>query len=790
MSTQVDGKAADQYSIGRGMKRKEDPRFIEGRGRYVDDISLPNMLHLALVHSPYPHARIKNIDSSAALKVPGVKAVITGKDLEAAKLAWIPTFHGLDKQMVLAVGKVLYQYQEVAGVVAESREAAHDGAELVDVDYEPLTVVADPFFAKEDKVILCDDREDKTNHIYHWEVGDASKTDAALAKSDVRIAERLWFQRCHPAPLEPCGIVADMNKATGRLTMYMTSQAPHAHRTVVSLVTGIPEDKIHIVSPDIGGGFGNKVPVYPGYVVATVASVILGIPVKWIETRTENLTTTGFARDYHMDVELGASKDGKLNALRISTTADHGAFDAAADPSKYPAGMFGICTGSYDFPAAFTNVDAYFTNKAPGGIAYRCSFRVTEASYAIERSMDILASKLQMDPAQLRLKNFVKKNQFPYQSPLGFVYDSGDYQTTFEKALKTIGYDQLRKEQAEKRKRGELMGIGISTFTEVVGAGPSKHFDIMGIKMFDSAEIRIHPTGSGIVRTGTKAQGQGHETTWAQIVGDELGLDPQNLIVEEGDTDTAPYGLGTYASRSTPVAGAALAMAARKVRAKAQKIAAHLLEVGEADIEWKDHKFQVKGAPSKSVTMAQVAFAAYTNPAPDSEPGLEATYYYDPPNMTFPFGSYLAVVDVDRETGDVKVRRFLAIDDCGNIVNPMIVEGQIHGGLTEGFAIAFMQEIAYDKDGNHLNTNFTEYLVPTAIETPRWETDKTVTPSPHHPIGAKGVGESPNVGSPAAFVNAVMDALAPLGVTHIDMPLTREKVWRAIRDASAAGAKA
>jgi aerobic carbon-monoxide dehydrogenase large subunit len=789
MSTTTDGKS-ERHALGKALKRTEDPRFIEGRGRYVDDFTLPNMLHLAIVHSPYPHALLKNIDSSAALKVPGVVAVITGKDLEAAKLAWIPTFHGYDKQMVLAVGKVLYQYQEVAGVVATSREAAHDAAELVNVDYEPLDVVADPFTAKTDKTILRDDRENKTNHIYHWEVGEKDKTEAALAKADVTVKDRLWFQRCHPAPLEPCGIVADMNKATGRLTLYMTSQAPHAHRTVVSLVTGIPESSIHIISPDIGGGFGNKVPVYPGYVVATVASVILGVPVKWIETRTENLTTTGFARDYHMDVEIGASKDGKLTALKVSTTADHGAFDAAADPTKYPAGMFGICTGSYDFPVAFTDLDAYFTNKAPGGIAYRCSFRVTEASYAIERSMDILANKLGMDPAQLRLKNFVRKDQFPYKSPLGFVYDSGDYAMTLQKALKQIGYDDLRREQAEKRKRGELMGIGISTFTEVVGAGPSKHFDIMGLKMFDSAEIRIHPTGSGIIRAGTKAQGQGHETTWAQIVAEELGLDPQKFLVEEGDTDTAPYGLGTYASRSTPVAGAAIAMAARKIRDKARIIAAHLLEASEADVEWKDYKFQVKGAPQKSVTMAQIAFAAYTNPAPGTEPGLEATYYYDPPNMTFPYGAYIAVVDVDKETGSVTVRRFLAIDDCGTIINPMIVEGQIHGGLTEGFAIAFMQEIGYDKDGNCLNTNFTEYLVPTALETPHWETDNTVTPSPHHPFGAKGVGESPNVGSPAAFVNAVIDALSPLGIRHIDMPLTREKVWRAIRDAEAKTAKA
>ncbi len=775
----------ERHALGIALKRKEDPRLMRGGGRFIDDIVLPNMLYLALVHSPYPHARIVKIDKTAALASPGVKAVLTGEDLVAAGLGWIPTFHGYDKQMVLAVGKALFQYQEVAGVVATSREAAFDAVELVEVEYEPLEPVVNPFEARKDTTIVREDRENKTNHIYHWEVGKRAETDAAIAGADVHIKERLYFQRCHPAPLEPCGSIADMSPNSGRLTLYMTSQAPHAHRTVVSLVTGIPEDKIRIVSPDLGGGFGNKVPVYPGYVVSAVASVVLGVPVKWIETRTENLTTTGFARDYHMDVEIGAASHGAVKALKVTTVADHGAFDAAADPTKYPAGLFGICTGSYDFPIAFTELDAYFTNKQPGGVAYRCSFRVTEASYAIERGMDLLAHRLGMDPAQLRLKNFVKKEQFPYPSPLGFVYDSGDYHTTLQKALDRIGYDDLRREQAAKRERGELMGIGISTFTEVVGAGPSKHFDIMGIKMFDSAEIRIHPTGSGIVRTGTRAQGQGHETTWAQIVAEELGLDPQTLLVEEGDTDTAPYGLGTYASRSTPVAGAALAMAARRIREKAKKIAAHVLEVAENDVDWLDYKFQVKGVPGKSVTMKEIAFAAYTNPPPGSEPGLEASYYYDPPNLTFPYGAYIAVVDVDRESGETKVRRFLAIDDCGTVINPLVVEGQIHGGLTEGFAIAFMQEIAYDSGGNHLNTNFTDYLVPTSLETPKWETGNTVNPSPHHPIGAKGVGESPNVGSPAAFVNAVMDALAPLGITAIDMPLTREKVWRAIREAKA-----
>ena len=775
--------AKPRHAIGHAIKRKEDPRFVQGKGRYVDDVTLPGMLYLSLVRSPYPHAEIKRIDISDALKIPGVKAVITGADLEAAGLGWLPTFHGFDKQMVLAIGKVLFQYQEVAAVFAETRAAAADGAEAVQVEYEPLPAVSDPFTAKKDEVILRPDREAKTNHIFHWEVGDRDGADRALEKSARRVKQRIWFQRCHPAPLEPCACVAHFD-TMGRLQFHVTSQAPHVYRTALAIVTGIPEDKIHVMAPDIGGGFGNKVPVYPGYVCAIVGALKLGRPVKWVETRTENLTSTGFARDYHMDVELGASPDGRLTAMKVSTTADHGAFDAAADPTKYPAGMFGIVTGSYQVPVAHAEVDAYFTNKAPGGIAYRCSFRVTEASYAIERAMDILADDLGIDAAELRRRNFIAKDQFPYASALGFTYDSGDYEQTLTKALETIGYQDLLKEQAEKRARGELMGIGLSTFTEVVGAGPSKHFDILGIKMFDSAEIRIHPTGAGIVRTGTKSQGQGHETTWAQIVAEELGLDPQTIMVEEGDTDTAPYGLGTYASRSTPTAGAAIAMAARRIREKARKIAAHLLEVGEGDVEWKDYKFQITGVPTKSVTMKEVAFAAYTNPG-QNEPGLEATHYYDPPNMTFPSGAYVAVVDIDRETGEVKVRRFLAVDDCGTVINPLVVEGQIHGGLTEGFAIAFMQEIQYDHEGNNLNTNFTDYLIPTALETPHWETAKTVTPSPHHPIGAKGVGESPNVGSPAAFVNAVIDALSPLGVRHLDMPITRDKVWRAIRGAQA-----
>jgi carbon-monoxide dehydrogenase large subunit len=774
--------SAEVGGMGHSVKRKEDLRFVQGKGTYVDDVRLPRMVYGQMIRSPYAHAKIAAIRTEAAKNHPGVLAVITGQDLEKAGLSWMPTlFH--DKQMVLATGKVLFQSQEVAFVVAEDRYTAADAAELVEVEYEELPVLVNPHKALDaDAPILRDDREEKTNKIFHWEVGDRHRTDQELQTAPVRAEVRAVFQRCHPAPLETCGCVADFNSATGRLTVWETSQAPHAHRTLFALVAGIPENNIRIIAPDIGGGFGNKVPIYPGYVCAVVASLQLGRPVKWIETRSENLQSTGFARDYHMTAEVAAEADGKVKALRVKTLADHGAFNAAAQPSKFPAGLFSICTGSYDFSTAFCEVDGVYTNKAPGGIAYRCSFRVTEAAYLIERVMDVLAAELQIDPVDLRLKNFVPPDKFPYQSPLGWTYDSGDYPAAMNLALEKIGYRELRKEQREKRERGELMGIGVSSFTEIVGAGPAHTFDIVGIKMFDSCEIRIHPTGKAIARMGTKAQGQGHETTFAQIIAQELGIPVADITVEEGDTDTAPYGLGTYASRSTPTAGAATAMASRKIREKAKKIAGHLLEVSAEDLEWEPGKFYVKGAPSKAKTIQEIAFAAYTNLPPDLEAGLEAVHYYDPPNLTFPFGTYICVVDIDKGTGEIKVRRFVAVDDCGNIINPMIVEGQIHGGLTEGLAIAFMQEIGYDESGNVQGGTFMDYLVPTAVETPNWETGKTCTPSPHHPLGAKGVGESPNVGSPAAFVNAVVDALSHLGVRHIDMPITPWKVWQILKE--------
>jgi carbon-monoxide dehydrogenase large subunit len=768
--------------MGHRMKRKEDPRFIQGKGNYVDDVKLPGMLYMDIVRSPYAHAKIVSIDDAEALAMDGVLAVIKGQDLEAAgNLHWMPTLMS-DTQMVLPIDKVIYYAQEVCVVIAADRYIAADAVEKIYVEYEPLPAVVDPREALKDEVIVREDKEKPTNHIWHWEAGDKEATDKVFAAASHVVKEQIYLPRLHVSSIETCGMVANYNKVTEHMQIYMTSQAPHAHRTVFSMVSGIPEHKVQIISPDIGGGFGGKVPVYPGYVCCAVASLVTGKPVKWIEDRSENLQADSFARDYHIEAEMAADDGGKITGLRVKTISDCGAADAAANPSKFPAGLYSICTGSYDMKAAHVAVDGVYTTKPPGGVAYRCSFRVTEAVHMIERMTDLMAAEVGQDPADFRLANFIRPDQFPYKSPTGWEYDSGNYEAALEKAMEMIDYRALREEQAAKRERGELMGIGISSFTEVVGAGPSKDYDILGIKMFDSAEIRIHPTGTAIARFGTKSQGQGHETTYAQIVAEELGLPAADIQIEEGDTDTAPYGLGTYASRSTPTAGAAGAMAARKIKAKARKIAAHLLEVGEEDLEWSVDKWQVKGSPDQAKTIQEIAFAAYTNHPQGMEAGLEATDYYDPPNLTFPFGSYICVVDIDTGTGEVHVRRFVAVDDCGNIINPLIVEGQIQGGLTMGLAPAMFEEIVYDENGQNLTGTFADYLLPTAVESPKWELGKTITPSPHHPLGAKGVGESPTVGAPPAIANAIVDALAHLGVKHIDIPITPDKVWKLLRD--------
>ncbi|MGH2706757.1 MAG: aerobic carbon-monoxide dehydrogenase large subunit [Actinomycetota bacterium] len=772
--------------VGHALKRREDDRFIRGEGRYVSNLDLPRMAHMAILRSPWAHARIRSIVTSRAYRLPGVIFVITGDLLARQNLAWMPTLSG-DMQAVLATDKVRFQGQEVACVVAEDAYTAHDALELIEVEYEPLEAVVSPREALDERSPLI--RDDKTGGdrrcCYRWEAGDRQATEAAFASAERVVTLDTHYPRSHPAPLECCACVADVDRETGKTTIHLTSQAPHLHRTILSRMTGLPEHTLRIVSPDIGGAFGNKVPIYPGYVVAVFASRLVGRPVRWVEDRTGNLVSTGYARDLHMHGELALRHDGRMLGLRVEVISDNGAFYADAQPSGCRVGLFHMVTGSYDLLAAHIRATGVYTNKAPGGVSYRCSFRVSEASFLIERLVEAAAHELDMDPAELRRKNFISPEQFPYRSPTGLLYDSGDYVKTFDLALEKAGYRELRLEQEKARYRGKLIGIGLASFTEAVGVGPSRDYDLAGIKTFDSAELTISPTGKALLKLGAHSQGQGHETTFAQIVAHELGITPDQVAVQHGDSDISPYGLGTFGSRSIPTAGAATALACRTIREKGRRIAAHLLEVEAEDLDWEPGRFFIRGDPgalrARDVSIEEVALAAYGNPPEDLEPGLTHTSYYDPPNLSFPFGAYVVVVEVGMQTGEWKVRRVVAVDDCGVRINPMIVEGQIMGGLTEGFAIASMQLIDFDAHGNCHGSNLAEYLIPTSWETPAFELYATETPCPHHPLGAKGIGESATVGSPAAFANAVIDALAHLGVRNIDLPLTPDKVWEAIQ---------
>ena len=775
--------------IGFGrMLRKEDARFLRGQGHYIDDMEMPGMLHGAILRSPVAHALIKSIDTSAAEAHPKVKAVITGAILEGLGLAWVPTL-SYDTAAVLATDKVRFQGQEVAFVIAEDKYSARDALELIEVEYEILPAVVDAKKALDPGApVIRTDKEGKTdNHIFDWEAGDEAKCDAAFAKADVIVKQDMLYPRTHPSPMETCGSVAYMDKVTGQLTIWCTTQAPHAHRTVYALVAGLPEHKIRVVTQDIGGGFGNKVGIYSGYVLSIVGSIVTGKPVKWVEDRSEHLMSTAFARDYHMHGEIAATKDGKILGVRVNVLADHGCFNGTAQPTKFPAGFFHIFTGSYDYEAAHCKVTGVYTNKAPGGVAYACSFRITEAVYLVERLVDCLADEMKVDPAELRLKNLLREEQFPYTTPTGWEYDSGNYAPTLREAMRIAGYDELRAEQAARRQRraaGDtsepMMGIGISFFTEGVGAGPRKHMDILGLGMADGADLRVHPTGKAQLRLSCITQGQGHYTTFAQIVAQELGIPPEDIEVIQGDTDNTPFGLGTYGSRSTPVSGGAAAIVARRVRDKARIVAAASLECSPDDLEWELGRWQVKGDPEKGKTIQEIAMLSHSSlELPDGVEGhLDGQCVYNPPNLTYPFGAYICVTDVDPGTGQVKVRRFIAVDDCGPRINPMIVEGQVHGGLADGVGMALMQVIAFDEDGNNLGGSFMDYLLPTSMECPSWELGETVTPSPHHPLGVKGVGESATVGSPPAVVNSVLDAIQ---VRHADMPLTPAQVWRALQ---------
>lgn len=765
--------------VGARVKRVEDDRFIRGKGNYTDDFKLPGMLHMEILRSPHAHARIVSIDTTKAWAIPGVHLVLTGELMAQRNLAWMPTL-SYDTQAVLAMDKVRFQGQEVAAVVADDPYIAKDACEAIEVVYDPLPAIVNPAQATDPEApLIRDDKDGQTDNVcYRWEVGDRAATDRAFASADKVVSLDCFYPRSHPSPIECCGSIADYNPATGKLTIYMTTQAPHIIRTAVALVAELPEHMIRIIAPDIGGGFGNKVPVYPGYVISTLASILVGRPVKWIEDKTGNLISTGFARDMYFHGELAIDRHGRIQALRVHCDTDNGAFFSDAQPTKFKVGLLHSAFACYDIPVGHLTAQGHYTNKAPGGVAYRCSFRVTEAMFFQERLIAAAATDIGMDQADFRRINFV--TEFPSRTTFGMLVDSGDFHQCLTLALEKLGYEQLLAEKAAALKEGRLIGIGISTMTEPLGAGNSREFDIIGIKMFDSAELRVHPSGKAVLKIGSKTQGQGHETTFAQIVTHELGIPSTDILVHHGDTDNTPFGMGTYASRSTPTAGAATSMVARKVRAKARKLAAHLLEVSEDDLEWELGRFYVRDAPNRGATIQECSLAAYTNMPDGLEPGLENNAYYDPPNMTWPFAAYLAAVEIDPHTGVWEVLRFVAVDDCGVRINPMIVEGQIMGGLAEAFAMSNMQFITFDSSGNCIGANYMDYLIPTAWETPQWELHEVCTPSPHHPIGAKGIGECACVGGPAAFVNAVVDALSHLGVRNIDMPVLSGRVWEAI----------
>ena len=773
--------------IGFGrLKRKEDARFIRGQGTYLDDIRLPGMVHGAILRSPYAHARIVSIDTSRALAHPNVAAVVTAKDLETLGLAWMPTI-SYDTQAVLAGDKVRFQGQEVAFVIATDEYSANDALQLIDVEYEPLPAIVNARKALDpDAPLIRDDKIGQRDNLASptWEAGDEAATDKAFAEADTIVTRDIIYPRCHPAPLETCGMIADFNPKTGQLDIYNGNQAPHAHRTVYAHVAGLAEHMIRIRCSDIGGGFGNKVPVYPGYVCAIAGSIVAGVPVKWVENRSENLMSTGFARDYLMKSEICA-KDGKITGLRVDVIADHGAFDSTAQPTKFPAGFFHIVCGSYDLQASHVKVKAVYTNKAPGGVAYRCSFRITEAVYLVERMVEALALEMKVDPIDLRMRSFIEPEQFPYETTTGWTYDSGNYAETMKVAMDIAGYEELRREQKEKRARGELMGIGVSFFTEGVGAGPRKHMDILGLAMNDGADLRVHPSGKAVVSISAQTQGQGHETTFAQIVAEELGIPPEDVEVRHGDTDKSPYGLGTYGSRSTPVSGAAVAVVSRKVRDKARLIAATMLETRPEDLAWEKGRWYVKGDPEKGAMIEDIALRAYSGEAMPEGPRGRARRA----GHLRPAQPHLSLRRLHRR------RRHRSRHRAGH--RPPLHRGRRLRRAHQPDdrrrpdprrARRGHRHRADGADQLRRGRQLPQLVVhglphPDGARVPRASSSARPSPRvPHHPLGAKGVGESPNVGSPPAIVNAVIDALYEThGVEHVDMPCTPARVWAAMQ---------
>lgn len=781
--------------IGKSVKRVEDKRFITGQGQYTDDIILPNMTYAQFVRSPYAHAKVLGVDTSEALAHPGVVAVYTGADfaeINGVPCGWQVDFKNGDtmkepKHPLIVVDKARHAGDAVAIVIAESREAARDAADLVDVDYEELEAVVDPKKAAEEGAPLVHD--DVPNNIcFDWELGNPKdEVDAAIAGSSHVTTLEFTNQRVAPNAIEPRSYIGDYDSTNDKYTLYTSTQNPHLIRLLLcAFVLGIPEHKVRIVSKDVGGGFGSKIFHYTEEALVTYISKQLGRPVKWTAERSEAFLTDAHGRDHVSKAEMGFDADGKITGLRIKTYASMGGYLSTFAPAV-PTYLHGtLLQGVYTTPKIHIDVVATFTHTCAVD-AYRGAGR-PEATYLLERLMDTAALEMGMDPADLRFKNFIPAfngiDEPGYATNVALQYDSGNYAPVLTRALEMTGYEDFRKEQAEARANGKLLGIGFSTYIEACGIAPSAVVGALGARagLFEVSQVRVHPTGKVSVFTGAHSHGQGHETTFAQVVADKFGIPMEDVDIVHGDSDTVAFGMGTYGSRSLAVGGSALVKSIEKIIDKGTKIAAHKLEAAEEDLEFAEGKWTVKGT-DKSIGFADISLTAYVPhdyPA-GLEPGLDFSSFYDPANFTYPFGAHIAIVEVDKDTGKVSLKRFIAVDDVGNVINPMIVDGQIHGGVVQGIGQALLEHAFYDEDGQLVSGSYMDYAMPRADDVPMIETDRTTTPCPHNPLGVKGAGEAGAIGSTPAVVNAVMDALSPYGVKNLSMPLTSESVWRAMK---------
>ncbi len=776
--------------VGASVKRLEDGRFITGRGHFTDDIKIAGQTHAAFVRSPHAHARIRGIDSKAALGMPGVHAVFTGEDLKGSgvnpmPVGWLLPDIKIGEKYALAVGSARFVGDPVAVVIADSPARARDAADAVDVDYEILSAAVEAVDALKPGAPQVHGNA-PGNVAFTWQIGDAAKTDAAFASAKTVVRQRLVNQRLIANAIEPRASAASYSSAGDELTLYVTSQNPHVHRLIMgAFILGIPEHKFRVISPDVGGGFGSKIFVYPEECVVAWAAKRLGGAVRWTATRSESYTTDAHGRDHVSDAEMAFDADGRIVGLRVKTIANLGSYLSLFAPCV-PTYLYGtLLSGQYDIGAIHCEVTGVYTHTTPVD-AYRGAGR-PEACYLVERMVDIGARALGTDPAELRRKNFIAADKFPFQTQVALAYDSGNYEPALDKALAMLDYKKARAAQAAARNEGRYVGIGVSSYIEACGIAPSQVAGALGAQagLYESATVRVHPTGKITVLTGSHSHGQGHETTFAQVVAQELGLTMDDVEIVHGDTGRIPFGMGSYGSRSIAVGGSAIHMSLQKIKDKGKKIAAHLLEASAEDMEFADGKFFVRGSPSKAKAWGEVCLAAYLahNMPAGLEPGLETTSFFDPSNFTFPFGTHVAVVEVDARTGHVELQRYVAVDDVGNVINPMIVDGQLHGGIAQGVGQALWESAAYDNNGQLLTGSMMNYAVPKAENLPSFEIGRTVTPSPVNPLGVKGAGEAGTIASPVAVANAVIDALAPLGITHIDLPLTPQRVWEAMQNA-------